>query len=224
MAVVREIWSDNISLISQRLLARGSKKRAVLDLTGTSPYIDRAELFIRIGRTSTTAIAATAGVAGVKVKIREMFNGATKKHPLSPYDRLSGIAAAVVGLINNGAGYIAGTDTFVVDSTSLVPAAGAVNKLCFTGSASDLSAVANDTTTSNAEFSEGSFSSATSLIVDSPCEFARIDNERITTQADIFAPIKLDGQRQYEIEFDYGEPTSGVNVIIEAVYKTMVWT
>ena len=222
MAVIREIWTDNLTLISARTLARGSLKRAVLDLSGTGSPIDAAKLFVRIGRTDATALAATAGVAGVSLRIRELFNGAAIKHPSSgSRDRLSGTAAALVGLINNGAGYVAGTSTFAVDTTSLVPAAGVQNNLCFTGSASSQAATANDTALSNVEFAIGSFSSVTSLIIDSPCSNARIDNELITTQADIFTPIIIPGGQQWEIICDYGDDTAGSDVIIEVLYKTM---
>jgi hypothetical protein len=210
-------WTDNQTAISSRVLARGSVKRAIIDLTSAYEGL----LFLRVGRSGTTALSSTAGVAGVSIQVRRLFNGSSKKHPSSNFSRLTGTTAAAVGQINNASGYAAGTSTFVVDGSSLVPASGYEQYLCFWGTASDPSGLSDDSTLSNCEFAKWAKGTSTSLTIDSPTEFNRIDNEYVTTQADIFAPITLPGGHQWEVIFDYGDDTGGQNVAIEALYKTL---
>lgn len=213
----RTKWTYQGNLIVPQVLARTNLVRAaaLLDLTEK----EGAFLTGRIGRSGATALACTAGMPGVTFFAYPKPDEAVN-HPDGGFERLSGITAAVVGRINFEAGYAAGALTMVVDGTSLVPAASAEALLLFWGTATDPSTLANAFGLTNAEWAKWAKGSATSLTVRQPTQYARIDNEYITTQADVFSRIWLPGGFCYDVGFDYSDDTAGDNVAVHAFYET----
>jgi hypothetical protein len=219
VATFQQHWSAAVDAIACQVLARGSliRKSGYLDLTG----VEGAWLYGRIGRSDATALACTAGMPGVSFFAHPVGVSDQVNHPDGMYERLSGITAAVVGRINFEAGYVAQTTTMVVDGTSLVPAASVEAMLFFWGTATDPTGLADGASLANAEWAKWSKGSATSLTVRQPMQYARIDNEYITTQADVFPRLWLPGGTRYDVGFDYSDDTAGSNVAVHAFYETL---
>lgn len=215
----RSKWTSRGDIISQQVLARTNLISAVLDLRS----YEAARLTAFIGRSGTTALACTAGIGGVDFKVFPLPGSTDGTDGIvgPPYLLRSGLTAAVVGRINNAAGYTAGTSTFVVDETSLVPASATEpHLLAMWGTASDPTGLGNGTAVTAFEVAKWSKGAAASLTIDAPCRFAHPDNDYITTQAERWS-FEVPGGHVYLVEFDYNDDTAGDNVGVHAVYETL---
>ena len=76
MAIITPAWSDNVSVISTQSVALGASVSGTLDLTTKIA----AYVFIRFGRTGTTALGS-----GVMSLIRRMLNANAIGHPGSVF-------------------------------------------------------------------------------------------------------------------------------------------
>ena len=209
-------WTYAGDIISKQILSRGEIIRANLDLTTKNG----AFLTGRIGRSYTTGFSCTNGMPGVIFFYYPKANGSIN-HPDISYSLVSTTGVAVVGNINYEAGYTSGLSTFVVDGTSLVPGVNSIQSLFFWGTGVSPTGESNSALLNpNAEWNRWAKGSATSLTVAQPTQYPRIDNEIITTQADIFSRIWLPGGFIYDVGFDYSDETAGYNIAVHAFYET----
>jgi hypothetical protein len=200
MANTGPSWSES-TVISPVALAKGEVERATLDLrTKFGAFI-----FLGLGRGGTTALSS-----GVNVEIRRTYNNDGFILPGAPhFAALSDTVAAIVKLINNGAGYAIGTSAFAIDGTG-TPVGD--DDLCFWG----FDAVqADGTALPNLEFLRVSKFSNPTLTVDTPCKIAKIDNELITNKANSWN-VWCPGGCTYEVIFDYGDDANGEAVAVVA--------
>jgi hypothetical protein len=194
-------------IIAPQALAKANLIRGTLDLlTAPSPF--GADLFIGIGRGGVTPLAT-----GAYVRVRKMLKNGGILMPggATHLSTITSLSAAILKLINNGAGYTANTSTFAIDGTG-TPATN--ETYAFWGYAT--APPANGTALPNLEFLKHSLQSGgTSLTVDSPCKIAKIDNEMITNLADTWS-IWCPGGFVYEVIVDYGSEANGEALAVVA--------
>lgn len=193
-------WTDTgTQVIAPQCLVRGNLIRGTLDLLAAPTKVG-AYLCIKVGKGGTTALAT-----GAFVRVRRMFNNGGIITAGSPwFAAVTTLTAAILKLINNGAGYIAGTSVFAIDGTG-TPAAD--DTYCFWGVAT--TPPANATTLPNMEILKCSTQAAgTSITVDSPCKVAKIDNEILTRNADGWM-VWCPGGAVYEVIIDYMAEANG---------------
>src|SRR3990167_5862892 len=107
MAIITPAWSDNVSVISTQSVALGASVSGTLDLTTKIA----AYVFIRIGRTGTTALGS-----GVMSLVRRTLNANAIGHPGNVFAvRSATIAASSTTVAVNSA---AGQTTLAVTSAT----------------------------------------------------------------------------------------------------------
>ena len=193
-------------VITARTLARGSTKRATIDLSATN--VLGATLKLSLGRGGATVLSS-----GVDILVRSLY-GSTIRH-MDPIISPRTQAGTSVGIdqINNGAGYAVGSTAITVDS---ITALGANDQLCFWGTATDPSGLGNDAVQTNLEFARLAASAGSVLTLDAGVLIAKIDNEYVTDQAEHFT-CWCQGGAVYEVVFDYSDDAAGELVAIRAV-------
>lgn len=194
MATATPTWTDNVSVIADSNLARGSTSRGTLDLRTKRG----AWLFLGIGKQGTTALTN-----GVRVLVRRTLDNDGTIHPAPLADFTSIITAASSTTIdtdsNSGqavvnvaseSGFAAGQYFCIVDA-SFTPLRLEFHRVSKTAS-TEITADVNLKTTHTA---------------------AQAD--RVVNQADVWL-LWLDGGAKYEVVFDYGDDSAGEAVTIRA--------
>jgi hypothetical protein len=192
-------------------LARGDNIRSTLDLRAKRG----AQLFLAIGAGGTTDIAA----AGPDVLIRRVLNNDGAAHRYAAGLRLTFSAIdTATRLLNNGAGYAAGSVSFAFDGHG-GKAAALQDKWFFWGvDAIPGASGALNPVGSGCEVLRTSKGTATPLVVDRPCAYAHINNE-ILGLAESWS-LWIPGGSLYEIVFDYGGQSAGEMVAVMADAQT----
>jgi hypothetical protein len=192
MASLTPVWTDNVTVLASQLVARNSVARATLDLRTKHG----AFLFIRIGRTGTTALTN-----GVVVRCNRTLSNDGIGHPagigLGP-----GFAAAAVSTTVN-ADSAAGQNLLNVASTSGF----AVEDYILIGGG-----------TAREEWGRvAQVVSATQLRLDRPLQFTHTaaQADTVRNKADVYPPVWLPGGATWEVIVDYGDDTAGESVRAE---------
>ena len=195
-------WTDNVSVVSAQVLARGSTVRGTIDLRGKLG----AYLHVSIGRGGTAALTN-----GVEVLVRRVLNndGAGGVHPGTWALLKSGTTAAssttvssdsdsgqAVLTVSSGTGFAAGDVICIQDS------GGGVTRL---------------------EWARISKVSGGTLTLDRNLTYTHTSAQADTVRdnSDCFPPTWLDGGSLYEVIFDYGDDAAGDSVTVRAVAQTL---
>lgn len=200
-------WTDTgTQVIAPQTLAKGSAVRGTINLLTKHG----AFLVVGIGRGGITVLTT-----GVNVEIRRTLNAGAILMPGSPwFSALSTTAAAILKAINFGAGYAAGTSAFEIDGTG-TPAADD-DFACWGKTA----VPADGTALPDLEFVRVSKFSGTTLTIDAPCKVAKIENEVLTSKADLWC-VWIPGGCTVEVVIDYGDDSAGEAVAVVCYAQTL---
>lgn len=207
-SLITPVWTTTGVLTAPKCLARGSTIRATLDLRAKFG----AKIFAGIGRGGTTTLTAP----GVYFICRAMPGDGTVGRILSPFAQMNTsnpATAAGQNLINNGAGYAAGTTAFTIDGagTPVVD-----DWFCFWGATA---IPADGTALTTCEFVRVAKYAANVLTADAPSLFLHADNEILTSRADC-GVFDLPGGAMYEFIWDYVAHAAGDSAAVGAWYST----
>jgi hypothetical protein len=196
---VTPTWTDNVTVISDQVLARGSTLRATLDLrTKIGAY-----LFAAAGRGGTTALTN-----GVNVEVRRTLNNDGAIHPSSPASRLTGTTAASSTTVNvaSNSGQAA---VNVASSTGF--AAG--DLICIQDSGGGVTRL---------EWARVSKVAVGVITVDRTLQYTHTSGQADTVRnkADVFNPIWITGGATYEVVCDYGDDAAGDAITLRAIAQT----
>jgi hypothetical protein len=209
MPLITPVWTDTgTTIVAPQCLARGNNLRATFDMR--LKYGCRVH--IGIGRGGIAALTAP----GVSVICRAIpNNGAIRNaQPYFQFSTSSPASAAVLKLVNNLPGYVAGTTVFAVDNAGN----SALEDIdCMWG----VTAIpANATALPTMEFGRVSaFTAATAITWDAPTLFTHADNEIIVSRAEC-GQFELPGGQVYELIFDYLPHAAGDSAAIAAWLQT----
>lgn len=204
MATVTPSWTDNVAVVADAVLARGSTTRGTLDLRAKFG----AMLFIAIGRGGTTGLTN-----GVDVLIRRVLNndGAGGVHPAAIPPLLSSIAAGISSTVNVDSN--SGQAELKVASIASI-AVGDI--LCIQDSGGGV------TRLEWARVSKLTVGSGTGVTLDRNLSYSHTSAQADTVRnkSDVFAPIWMEGGSLYEVIFDYGDDAAGDSVTVRAKAQT----
>ncbi len=197
MPLTTPVWTDNVSVIASQALARNAVVSAALDLRSKHG----AFLFVRIGRTGTTALTN-----GVEVRINRTLNNNAVEHPagivLGP-----GLSAAAQSTTVN-ADSASGQNVLGVASTT----SWAAGDYCLIGGG-----------TAREEWARvARVISSTQLLLDRNLRFTHTaaQGDTVRNKADIYPPVWLQGGATYDVIVDYGDDTAGEAVRVEVLAQT----
>lgn len=195
-------WTDNVDIIAPTTVARGSTSRGTIDLREKFG----AYIFCKIGR------GGTAGLTnGLDVLIRRIINNDTATaggvHPVCIAVQSSTVGATSTTVnsdsnsgqavlnVASSTGFTAGEIICVQDS------GGGVTRL---------------------EWHRISKVAAGAITLDRNLQFTHTSAQADTVRdnADVFAPIWVDGGALYEVIFDYGDDSTGDTATIAAQAQT----
>lgn len=202
MSTITPTWTDNVSVITEQVLIRGSTVRGTLDLRTKFG----AMLFCKVGRGGTTALtngvdllirrvlnndaAIAGGVHPVHVALASSTTAASSTTVSS--DSNSGQAALNVTSI---AGFVAGDLICIQDS------GGGVTRL---------------------EWQRVSKTATGVLTLDRNLQFTHTaaQADTVRNKSDVFNPIWVPGGSLVEVIFDYGDDSAGDSATVQALAQT----
>jgi hypothetical protein len=186
-------------------MARNTVVRNTIDLrTAFGAY-----LFVAVGRGGITALTN-----GVNFIARRVPNNDGIHIAADTVNFVSSYAAAILKLVNYGAGYSSGVTTLTIDGTgTTIPG----EVYCLWG----VTVIPADTTALTAvEWLRAvNTGSTTSITFDTTTKEAHADNEIITNKADAWC-VWIPGGSVYEVIFDYGDDAAGESVAIVCYAQT----
>jgi hypothetical protein len=201
MGTITPTWTDNVSVISAQVLARGSTLRGTLDLRSKIG----ARLFIRLGRGGTTALGTAATLLVRPVVNNDAAGGV---HPAPSWGTQTSTAAAnsttvssdsnagqAVLTVASGTGFAAGQIICIQDN------GGGVTRL---------------------EWARISKISGGTITLDRNLTYTHTSAQADTVrnQADVFIAPFIDGGTLYEVIVDYGAAGSGESLTVQVLAQT----
>jgi len=205
MPSITAVWSDNVSVIAaQKISAAAASVRGTLDLRTKHG----ARLFVKLGRLTTTALAAA-----VNIYVRPVFNNGTAGsfpaiHPTSAVFQ-SQIAVTVVPTVATTAS--AAAKTLILSAgTSIVEG----DVICISDS--------GGTTFGRTEFNIVSKVATATLTLVNGLEYTHTSAQAdlVSRLADVFTPINLPGGSLYEVIIDYSRSVTGGDIAVMAHAQT----
>lgn len=199
---VTPVWTDAIEVVAaQKIVAAAASVRGTIDLRSKFG----ARLFCKIGRLTTTVLAAA-----INVYVRPVLNNGAVgtnipfTHPTGPTFQ-SQIAVTVCPTVATTAA--AGDKTLELSSgTSMAEG----DVICISDS--------GGTTFARTEFKIVSKVATNTLTLASGLDYAHTSGQAdiVSRLADVFTPIILPGGSLYEVVFDYSRSATGGDVVVMA--------
>jgi len=212
--ITTPVWTDAVVVVAPQKVTPGTGGTGVIRGTIDLRAKFGARLFLKIGRLTTTALAA-----GINVYIRPVFNNGTAG-----------------GMVGNIAGAIHPT-TFNLQSqtgTTVCPTVATTNRnagdkiITLSSSASmtegDVICISDSggTTFTRTEFNIITRVSGSDIYLVNGLEYAHTTAQAdiVSRLADVFSPLMLAGGSLYEVIFDYTRSTTGGDVVVMAHAQT----
>lgn len=201
---ITPVWTDNVSVISaQKIAAAAASVRGTIDLRSKLG----ARLFVKIGRLTTTVLAAA-----INVYVRPVLNNGTAGPALHPTGAMfqSQIAVTVCPTVST-TNRAVGDKTITLSSASSM-AEGDVILISDSGG----------TTFTRTEFNIISKVSGSDITLVNGLEYAHTSAQAdiVSRLADVFTPIALPGGALYEVIIDYSRSATGGDVVAMAHAQT----
>ncbi len=207
MALVTPNFTDNLSVVTAQVLARGSTVRGTIDLrTKFGAYV-----FAKIGRGGTTALSGGT-TPGVDVLMRRVLNNdvavAGGVHPAGIPAYLSSIVAASSTTVN-----VNSNSGQAVLNVASVTGFAAGDLICIQDSGGGVTRL---------EWHRVSKVSGSTLVLDRNLQFSHTaaQADTVRNKADVFAPAWLPGGSLWEVIFDYGDDSAGESVTVQALAQS----
>ena len=200
------VWTDNVSVVSAQVLARGSTVRGTLDLR--SKY--GAYIFGKVGRGGTTGLTN-----GCNFIVRRVLNNDTAAagaiHP-EGFNFLSQSAGAVSTTVNVDASTGA-TELKLASIASIAVG----DYLCIQDSGGGV------TRLEWARVAKLTVASGTGVTLDRGLHFAHTaaQADTVRTKADAFPAFWIDGGSLWEVVFDYADDAAGDSVTVHCAAQTL---
>jgi hypothetical protein len=204
--VITPNWTDAVVVVApQKIAAAAASVRGTIDLRGKFG----ARLFCKLGRLTTTVLAASVNVYVRPVLNNDVAGGmsgnvAGALHPIGPQFQ-SQIAVTVCPTVATTAA--AGDKTLVLSSgTSMAEA----DVICISDS--------GGTTFTRTEFNIVSKVVSATLTLANGLEYAHTSGQAdiVSRLADVFGAIPLPGGALWEVIFDYSRSATGGDIVVMA--------
>lgn len=203
MSTITPVWTDGLVVIApQKISAAAASIRGTIDLRGKRG----ARLFIKIGRLTTTVLAAA-----INVYVRPVFNN----------DVAGGMAGNIAGAIHpTGAQFQSQVAVTVCPTVATSASAGDKTLILSAGTSiveGDVICISDSggTTFTRTEFNIVSKVATATLTLVNGLEYAHTSGQAdiVSRLADVFTPFTLAGGSLYEVIIDYSRSATGGDVV-----------
>lgn len=199
MATVLKPHYTESQILAPYCVVRGELYRTTVDLR----TVISGRLLVAIGLSGTTTYT-NGPVCRIQPTLAN--DGATRFYSAAPFPELTCYTIVGRRLINNGAGYAAGTTSIEWDGTGgTIWSIG--DSLFFWGVTSIPGSSGAISPANGCELLRVSKGTTSPTVFTTPCKYAKIDNEIFC--AGYSASYELPGGYTYEVVFDFGDDSAG---------------